>query len=123
MSTTKKILIVEDDPQLQEIYQTIFSQEGFHTIPVTDGKQGLFMVKSQKPDLVLLDLMLPGGMNGFDVLEEIKRNEETKNIPVIIMTNLDSEAKMAKKIGCDYYFIKSNVQIEEIIKVIKKMLA
>lgn len=73
-------------------------------------------------DLVLLDIMLPGGMNGFDVLEDLKRNQLTSSIPVIVLTNLDSERETALKIGAADYAVKANTSIEETVQKIKQQL-
>ncbi len=95
----KRILIVEDDAEFQEIYKNKLAEEGFEVSNAYVGKQALEMLKGQKPDVILLDIILPGGMNGFDVLEQIKRNENLKSIPVIVLTNLDGEAKTAMEVG------------------------
>jgi DNA-binding response OmpR family regulator len=86
------------------------------------GAEGLHLAENQKPDLLLLDIILPGGMNGFDVLEQIKRNDSLKDIPVIVLTNLDSETVIAKKIGAADYMIKSETSLDEMIVKIKMIL-
>ncbi len=118
----KKILIVEDDAEFQELYKTKFKEEGFDVMNAYVGKQALEILKDQKPDVILLDIMLPGGMNGFEVLENIKRTENLKNIPVIILTNLDGEAKTAKEIGAADYIIKANTSLAEVVEKVKKII-
>lgn len=86
------------------------------------GREGLTMVKTENPDLILLDVMLPGGMNGFDVLEDLKRTEATKNIPVIILTNLDSETNVAKSIGAKDYLVKANTTKDDLVKIVMDCL-
>lgn len=81
------------------------------------------MVEQELPDLVLLDIMLPGGLNGFDVLEQMKREETLRKIPVVILTNLDTEEKTSKLIGADDYIIKANTSLAEIVAKIKSKLA
>ncbi len=119
----KVILIIEDDVNLQQVYLDALTQEGFVVLQALNGKQGLRMAKFEKPDLILLDIMLPSGMNGFDVLEELKRDLDTKKIPVTILTNLESEQKTAKDIGAQDYLIKANVSVGEIIEHVKKKLS
>lgn len=114
-----KILIIEDDHLLQEIYEKTLIAEGFSVIQAFTGNQGLVLAKTQKPNLVLLDLMLPGGMNGFDVLEKLKADHELSAVPVLVLTNLDSEEKTALAIGAVDYLVKANTSIDEIIRKIK----
>jgi DNA-binding response OmpR family regulator len=83
----------------------------------------LDIIRNAKPDLVLLDIMLPGGMNGFDVLEEIRGDENTAKLKVIVMSNLDSEEKEARLIGVEDYIIKANTSIDEVMKKIANILS
>ncbi len=116
----KIILVIDDDALLQQIYLDALTKHGFIVIQATDGKQGISLAQKQNPDLIVLDIMLPGGMNGFDVLEMLKREPKTKQIPVIILTNLDSEEKVAKVIGAEEYIVKSDNTIDKIVELIKK---
>lgn len=118
----KKILIIEDDTSLFEIYKDMLSSAGFSVIGATTGRSGLELVKVDPPDLVILDIMLPGGMNGFDVLEKIEVDPATKSIPVIILTNLDSEEEVAKRIGAKKYFVKANTTTDQVIKAVMEYL-
>ncbi len=117
-----KILVVEDDPQLQQMYRRKLNFEKFTALVAGTGEEGLRMAKEQHPDLILLDVMLPGNMNGFDVLEVLKRDENLKAIPVIMSTNLNSEETVAKTIGVVDYLVKANTSLEEVIEKIKKHL-
>lgn len=117
----KKVLIVEDDSLLMQMYSETLAVK-YQVVKATDGKTGIEMVESEKPDLVLLDIMLPGGMNGFDVLENLKHSELTKNIPVIVHTSLDSEARTAESIGADAYFVKSKTQLGELSSKVDELL-
>src|SRR3990167_6266002 len=99
----KTILIIEEDQSLLKAYREMFKPEEFSVVQATTGQEGLTLVGSEKPDVILLDIMLPGGMNGFDVLEQLESNPLTRNIPVIVLTNLDSEEKVAKSIGATDY--------------------
>ena len=84
----KKILFIEDESALQKTFGEILKQEGYEMISALDGEVGLRLAKTQKPDLVLLDLILPR-VHGFEVLKELKEAQETKDIPVIVLTNLE----------------------------------
>ena len=119
----KKILIIEDDISLFKAYQEMFKLEGILVIGATTAQEGLTLVKSEKPDLIILDIMLPGGKNGFDVLEELKRNSATQKIPVVISTNLDSEEKVAKEIGVCDYIVKANTTKDEVMKLVMNCLS
>jgi DNA-binding response OmpR family regulator len=118
----KKILIIEDDTSLLKAYQEMFKLEGILVIGATTAQEGLTLVKSEKPDLIVLDIMLPGGKNGFDVLEELKRNPATQKIPVVISTNLDSEEKVAREIGVCDYIVKANTTKDEVMKLVMNCL-
>jgi len=82
-----KLLVVEDDPLLSRMYQIIFSSNAYEVSIATDGADGLDQIRSWKPDLVLLDIMMPK-LNGMEVLKKIKSDPEVRNIPVVVLTNL-----------------------------------
>ena len=119
-----KILIVEDDPLMSRMYQKIFKFEGFDVDFASDGEEGLEKVRSTKPTLVLLDIMMPK-MNGLEVLDKLKLDPETKNIPVIMLTNLagtqDAEAALTK--GAVKYIIKSENEPKQVVNMVKEILA
>lgn len=118
-----KILIVEDDPLMSRMYQKVFSIEGYEVSLAKDGVEGLEKVKSEKPTLILLDIMMPK-MNGFEVLDKIKADPTTKTIPVIILTNLagerDAETALAR--GAVKYIIKSQYEPNQITAMVKEIL-
>jgi len=116
----KKILFIEDDADMVVLYRDALKGKDVHVIEARTGKEGLTKVDLEQPDLIILDIMLPGGMNGFDVLEQLKVNPDTKGIPVIVLTNLDSEEEVAKKIGAVDYRIKSNTSLGDIVELIEK---
>jgi CheY-like chemotaxis protein len=118
----KKILIIEDDVQLQKIYQTKFSAEGYEIIQAITGEEALKKVSEGKPDLVVLDIMLPGGMDGFTVLDQLKSDIQTKNIPVFVSTNLDDQAITALSKGAVWYFIKAQTPIADVVAKVKEYL-
>ncbi len=115
----KKILIIEDDESLAQVLEDKLVHEGFEVTRSISAREGLVLIKNQKPNLILLDVMLPGGMHGFDLLEELKRDENLSAIPVFMLTNLDSEEKNAKEIGAAEYIVKANTLMADIIKKIK----
>jgi len=104
-----KILLIEDDPFLLSMYSTKFELEGFRIITAEDGEKGLRLALSSDPSIILLDILLPK-MNGFDVLEKLKEDDKGKNIPVILLTNLNQkdEIERAMSMGADDYLIKAH---------------
>ncbi len=122
MDRKKKILIAEDEPALSRVMSLKFTGSGYNVVVVEKGDLFLEIFDKENPDLVLLDLMIPG-MDGFSILKEIK--EVRKNdIPVIILSNLSqSEDKAkAKELGASDYFVKSDISISEIVEKVKLIL-
>lgn len=119
----KKILFIEDESALQKTFGDILDQEGYEMVSAMDGEEGLKLIEAQKPDLILLDLILPK-IHGFDVLKKLKENPETKDIPVIVLTNLEGtgDVEKALELGATTYLVKANYSLEEIISKIKKTL-
>ncbi len=101
------ILIVEDDPQTVKLIKFILEKEDYSTISAKDGEEGLQMAREKKPDLIVLDLMLPG-MDGYRVCEILKANPVTKEIPVIVLTALDTGVDFEKALEkkADWYITK-----------------
>ena len=121
--TKKKTLIVEDDVYLSDVYRTKFEKEGYEVKVSSDGESGVKTAIEWRPDIILLDIMLPK-MDGFDVLEELKNHAETKSIPVIMWTNKSdsTEAERAKKMGATEYLVKVYHTPTEIVDKIKNHL-
>jgi len=119
----KTILIVEDEPTLQKTLSLALSQEGYEVKNALDGEIGLKLAKEVKPDLILLDLILPK-VDGFEALEELKNNDSTKEIPIIVLTNLEStqEIERALVMGATTYLVKANYDLKDIIQKIKETL-
>ncbi|MDD4625008.1 MAG: response regulator [Candidatus Paceibacterota bacterium] len=119
----KKILFIEDEEALQKTLSEVLTQEDFKVISSLDGETGLELAKKEKPDLVLLDLILPK-MNGFDVLASLKSCEETKEIPVVVMTNLENLENVERAIeaGATTYLCKAQYSLTEILEKIKRIL-
>lgn len=115
----KKIVLVEDDTMLAEIYQARLKQAGYNCLLAINGVAGISTIKSEQPDLVLLDLMLPE-LSGEDVLKAMRSNDWGKNIPVLILTNIsESEAPPGlRELGIEGYIVKANIsnnQLDEIV--------
>lgn len=118
-----KVLIVEDDKFLADIYQTKFELEGFKVFVAGDGEQGLKLAKSKEPAVILLDILLPK-LDGFAVLQTLKQQEETKRIPVILLTNLGQKEDVQKglNLGAADYLIKAHFKPSETVEKVKKVL-
>jgi len=117
----KKVLIVEDDPNFVSILKQKFDQEGFSVVVAQDGKAGFNSFKTENPDIVVSDMLLPL-MQGLDMAKEIRKlNSEA---PVIFLTNVKDEAHLddLKKIKHTDYLIKSDVRLDDIVKLVKKRL-
>lgn len=119
----KKILLIEDESALQKALRNYLETEGYEMISALDGQTGLEMTEKEKPDLILLDLILPK-MNGFEVLKRLKENPLTKTIPVIVFTNLEElpNIDQALKMGIEAYLVKAEYTLEEVIEKIKQVL-
>ncbi|MDD4874820.1 MAG: response regulator [Candidatus Pacebacteria bacterium] len=118
-----KILVVEDEQILAEMYQDKFKKEGFEVIAAKDGKEGIKMMREQKPALVLLDILLPNE-NGIDFLKKQKKDPELSSIPIIVFSNFDDPEtkKETLDLGVKEYLIKSNHNPREIVEQIKKYI-
>jgi DNA-binding response OmpR family regulator len=123
MAKTIKILLIEDDQFLLSMYATKFELEGFQIVSADDGEKALKAANKEKPDIILLDVLLPK-MDGFEVLKELKKNEETKAIPVILLTNLSQrdDVEQGMKLGAVDYLIKAHFMPTEVVEKIKKIL-
>lgn len=119
----KKILFVEDESALQKTFGDVLDQEGYKMISAMDGEEGLKLAGAEKPDLILLDLILPK-INGFDTLEQLKSNPALRDIPVIVLTNLEGAGDIEKalELGAMTYLVKSNYTLEEVLQKIKQAL-
>ena len=123
MDKKTKILVIEDDITLNKIYQTKLGVMGYEVAPAYNGEEAVAKAKSEMPDLILLDLMLPK-KSGFDVLTEIKADESTKDIPVIILSNLGQEedVKRGLEMGAIDFLTKSNIKLVDVVKKIQDIL-
>ena len=119
-----KVLIVEDDPLMSRMYEEIFKFEGYEVEIATDGQEGLDKVRTGKPTLILLDIMMPK-LNGIQVLEKLKADPETKSIPVVMLTNLgnkhDAEEALLK--GAVKYIVKGDFNPKQVTDMVKEIIA
>lgn len=119
----KKILIVEDDTALYNLYKTELTLKDYEVSNVAEGNLAFEAIKSQNPDLVLLDLMLPG-KNGLQILEEVKTNEETQNTRIVMLTNFGNEDNVSKalELGAEDYIMKYNIVPSELSEKVASIL-
>jgi len=118
-----KILIIEDDQRINKVYTAKLLIEGIEVSTALDGEEGLRRIYDEKPDLILLDLMLPK-KSGFEILKEIKKDEKIKDIPVLILSNLAQEKEIEEglALGAQDYLVKTNYSIQQVMERIKKAL-
>ena len=121
-STKKRILIVEDNPTFQKMLKLRLESNGYDVIAASDGLEGLSMARKEKPDLIILDLMLPG-MNGHQIARLLKFDRRFQDIPIIMLTSrdLDNDAALAKQCGADAFIVKTT-KAAILLEVIKKLL-
>lgn len=118
------ILLVEDDSFLANIYKTKFELEGYQISVSNNGEDGLREAQKKSPDIILLDILMPK-MDGFAVLEELKKSDKTKDIPVIMLTNLGQkeDVEKATELGAVDYLIKAHFKPSETLEKVKKALS
>lgn len=119
----KKVMIVEDDEHISNVYEMKLEKEGIHTVCVKDGQNATEAIFQEKPDLIILDIMLPG-KDGFEVIKEIKQNAEIANIPIIVLSNLgqDPDQARALALGANEYVIKISCSTQEVVAKVKGYL-
>ena len=119
-----KILLVEDDFSLRDIYSARFTAEGYTVVTASDGEEALAVAVREHPDLIVLDVMMPK-ISGFDVLDILRSTPETKETKVIMMTALSQEAdrKRGEALGVDKYLVKSQVTLEDVVAAVKQSLS
>lgn len=117
------LLIIEDDPFVRRYYERVFRLHNYHVEMAESGIQGLKMAKKMMPALIFLDIMMPG-MDGFQVLEELKKDPEMKKSVVVMLTNFGEESsiKKATSLGAAEYLLKSDVSVDDLLKTVDKYL-
>ena len=123
MEARKKILLVEDDEVLASVYRVRLEMEDFEVMEVHDGEQALTTALKYRPDLMILDAMMPK-ISGFDVLDILRNTPETMNLQIIMLTALsqESDRERAEKLGVDEYLVKSQVMISDVIEKVREHL-
>jgi DNA-binding response OmpR family regulator len=118
------VLVVEDDEFISAVYQMKLSKEGFDIICAGNGEEALRIMRQRKPDLVLLDLIMPI-KDGFQTLEEMRKDETLKDIQVIVLSNLsqDEDIARAKELGASDYVVKANISLQDMAKKVATSLA
>lgn len=124
MSKDARILIVDDDMTLRELYEERMKQEGYVILSASDGEEALEKAVKEKPDLILLDIMMPK-INGIDVMKMLREKEETDKIPIIILTALVQEIGKVKEMmkPGDGYLVKSEIMPKDVVAKVEESLA
>jgi CheY-like chemotaxis protein len=119
----KRILLVEDEEIMINLLEKKLKREGYEVSIAKDGEKGLEKIREEKPDLILLDIILPK-MNGFEVMERMKEDEELSKIPVIVISNSGQPVELdrAKKLGAKDWLIKTEFDPEEVVQKVKKQI-
>ena len=118
-----KVVIIDDELALLKMYSMALTSAGMEVVTASDGLAGLEIVKEQKPDIVLLDIIMPK-CNGLDILKTIKENPEIKDIPVVLLTNLPKECseEKAKELGAIGYNVKAQTEPAEVVNIVNNAL-
>ncbi len=125
MASSNTVLLTDDDPMIIRMYQRKLEHDGFKVNLAFNGEEALAAVKKEKPGIILLDIMMPK-MNGIDTLKALKADAGTKDIPVIILTNLGDrpeDVEKAKQLGAAEYIVKANVSLPDLVDKIKNIIA
>lgn len=118
----KKLLLIEDNPLLITMYETAFESSGFEVVSATDGKTGIARAKEEKPDVVVLDLLMPG-IDGYTVLGELKKDKATKKAKAVILTAMveKKEEEKGRLLGADEFLAKSELTLSQIVERISAL--
>lgn len=119
------IIVTEDDPLYANIYKMKLTKAGYEVEIAVNADEVLEKTRQRKPDLILLDLILPGKKDGFDVLKELKADEKLKDVKVVVVSNLSQEEdyKRASRLGADVYLFKVNMSIDDMVEKVKQILS
>ena len=120
----KRVLVAEDDPSLSQILSARLTRAGVEVVKAKDGEEALRVIRETKPDLVLLDLILPGKYDGFEVLQKMREDPTLDSRSVVIISNLGQESDMerVKQLGAVEYFVKAKTSIDDLVNRIKTLL-
>jgi CheY-like chemotaxis protein len=120
----RRVLLAEDDRFLRRAAESRLRQNGFTVLPAVDGEEALKVARAERPDLILLDLIMPK-LQGFEVLKALKQDPATAPIPVIVLSNLgqDEDLKRAMELGAIAYFIKAHLSLQDLVQRVAQTLA
>jgi DNA-binding response OmpR family regulator len=124
MPEKNKILLVEDDPMVVRMYQRKLTMDGFDLSLAFNGEEGLVALAKSRPDIILLDIMMPK-MNGLEMLQKVKSDNLWKDIPVVILTNLGDrpeDIKKCKDLGAADYWVKASLSLKDLVERVKKII-
>lgn len=115
----KKILIVDDQPEVRELVTITLKNENYKILEASEGRESIDIIRKEKPDVVLLDIMLPGEIDGFEVCRQVREDKEFKDISIVMLSSQGSEEDIekGKKVGADDYFVKPFSPLQLIKKV------
>lgn len=121
---TKKICIVEDEPTIREIYQIELEKNGYEVRVASDGKDGLELIKKEKPDVALIDIMMPN-INGIELMEMLKKDKELSKIPIVVLTNLSDEetTRKAGELESRFFLNKTLFNPNEVVRIVREVLS
>ena len=119
----KKILLIEDDPLLIDIYTTKLQQSGFEVQTVEEGEKAVTAIQQERPDIVLLDVVLPH-VDGWEILQQVQASEELKRIPIVILSNLGQKEEIEKglRLGAVRYLIKAHYTPSQVVEEVVKLI-
>ncbi len=119
----KKILLIEDDPLLIDIYTTKLQQSGFEVQTVEEGEKAVTAIQQERPDIVLLDIVLPH-VDGWEILQQVQASEELKRIPIVILSNLGQKEEIEKglRLGAVRYLIKAHYTPSQVVEEVVKLI-
>jgi CheY-like chemotaxis protein len=122
--SARRVLLAEDDRFLRRAAESRLRQNGFTVLPAVDGEEALKVARAERPDLILLDLIMPK-LQGFEVLKALKQDPATAPIPVIVLSNLgqDEDLKRAMELGAIAYFIKAHLSLQDLVQRVAQTLA
>jgi two-component system alkaline phosphatase synthesis response regulator PhoP/two-component system response regulator VicR len=124
VTTPRRVLLADDDRYLRRAAEARLRQQGFTVLTAADGEEALQMALAERPDIILLDLIMPK-VQGFEVLRALKQAESTAAIPVIVLSNLGQESDRAQCLesGAAAYFVKANLSLQELVRTVQATLA
>lgn len=119
----KKVCVVDDEDSIRDIYKTALEQSGYDVVTAIDGEDGLKVVRQEKPDVVLIDIMMPK-IDGLEMMKTLRSDENFFDIPIIVMTNVDDQkiVKEAGKLNTQFYLVKSLFEPKKVVNIIEEVL-